>query len=129
MPIQALWMCVMRIINEAKRINTMKINDSIKNAVGLGLDKAATEKANAGKADSATGSKVESKLTESVTLSPLSGQVKSLEAKIAASNVFDAEKVDAIKSAIASGQFKVDSEKVADGLIATVKDLLNTQKK
>jgi len=129
MPIQALWMCVMRIINEAKRINTMKINDSIKNAVGLGLDKAATEKANAGKADSATGSKVESKLTESVTLSPLSGQVKSLEAKIAASNVFDAEKVDAIKSAIASGQFKIDSEKVADGLIATVKDLLNTQKK
>lgn len=129
MPIQALWICVMRIINEAKRINTMKINDSIKNAVGLGLDKAATEKANAGKADSATGSKVESKLTESVTLSPLSGQVKSLEAKIAASNVFDAEKVDAIKSAIASGQFKVDSEKVADGLIATVKDLLNTQKK
>jgi negative regulator of flagellin synthesis FlgM len=129
MPIQALWMCVMRIINEAKRINTMKINDSIKNAVGLGLDKATTEKANAGKADSATGSKVESKLTESVTLSPLSGQVKSLEAKIAASNVFDAEKVDAIKSAIASGQFKVDSEKVADGLIATVKDLLNTQKK
>lgn len=129
MPIQALWMCVMRIINEAKRINTMKINDSIKNAVGLGLDKAATEKANAGKADSATGSKVESKLTESVTLSPLAGQVKSLEAKIAASNVFDAEKVDAIKSAIASGQFKVDSEKVADGLIATVKDLLNTQKK
>jgi negative regulator of flagellin synthesis FlgM len=119
----------MRIINEAKRINTMKINDSIKNAVGLGLDKAATEKANAGKPDSATGSKVESKLTESVTLSPLSGQVKSLEAKIAASNVFDAEKVDAIKSAIASGQFKVDSEKVADGLIATVKDLLNTQKK
>ena len=72
---------------------------------------------------------MESKLTESVTLSPLSGQVKSLEAKIAASNVFDAEKVDAIKSAIASGQFKVDSEKVADGLIATVKDLLNTQKK
>ena len=134
MPIQALWMCVMRIINEAKRINTMKINDSIKNAVAVGLDKATTEKtaaekANAGKADSANGSKVESKLTESVTLSPLSGQVKSLEAKIAASNVFDAEKVDAIKSAIASGQFNVDSEKVADGLIATVKDLLNTQKK
>jgi negative regulator of flagellin synthesis FlgM len=38
--------------------------------------------------------------------------------------VFDAAKVGEIKSAIASGQFRVDSEKVADGLLATVKDLL-----
>ena len=41
---------------------------------------------------------------------------------------YDAEKVEAIKSAIANGQFKVDSEKVADGLINSVKDLLSTQK-
>ena len=42
--------------------------------------------------------------------------------------MFDAEKVAAIKSAIADGQFKVSSEKVADGLIESVKDLLNTKK-
>lgn len=66
--------------------------------------------------------------SESVTLSTLSSQLQSLEAKVSNAEVFDAEKVDAIKSAIASGQFKVDSGKVADGLIASVKDLLNTQK-
>lgn len=106
----------------------MKINDSIKNTAGLGVDKAGT-----GKLDSAAGKKaqtaqVDAKSAESVTLSPLSAQLKSLEQKVASSSVFDAEKVDAIKSAIASGQFKVDAERVADGLITTVKDLLNTQK-
>lgn len=66
--------------------------------------------------------------SESVTLSTLSSQLQSLEAKVSSAEVFDTEKVDAIKSAIANGQFKVDSGKVADGLIASVKDLLNTQK-
>jgi len=110
----------------------MKINESIKKAAGLGVDKAGVEKANAakvsaeakqqaGKSQSATPS------SENVTLSPLSAKLQSLEAKVAASNVFDAEKVDAIKSAIAGGQFSVSSEKVADGLIETVKDLLTSR--
>lgn len=38
--------------------------------------------------------------------------------------VFDAGKVEQIKSAIASGQFQVDSSKVADGLLQSVRDLL-----
>jgi negative regulator of flagellin synthesis FlgM len=110
----------------------MKINDSIKNAAGLGVDKAGVEKANAAKAESEARQKTEksqsgAKSTENVTLSPLSAKLQSLEAKVATSNVFDAEKVDAIKSAIAGGQFKVNSEKVADGLIETVKDLLTNR--
>lgn len=110
----------------------MKINDSIKKSAGIGVDKTAAEKASAAKLESAAGNKTEKSQADSqsgnVTLSPLSAQLKVLEAKVSASKVFDTEKVDAIKSAIASGQFKVDSEKVADGLIATVKDLLTTQK-
>ena len=106
----------------------MKINDSIKNVAGLGVDKATTGKANSAKPNGPQASQVETKSTESVTLSPMASQLKSLEEKVAASNVFDAEKVEAIKSAIASGQFKVDSDKVADGLIASVKDFLSTQK-
>lgn len=101
----------------------MKINDSMKQHLDLTADKVGAksgkkpEQANANAASS-----------ESVTLSTLSSQLQSLEAKVANTEVFDAEKVDAIKSAIANGQFKVDSGKVADGLIASVKDLLNTQK-
>ena len=98
----------------------MKINDIIKKSVGLDTEKLGTS----------SGKKVEkssegAKSAETVTLSPLSAQLQSLETKVAAADVFDAEKVEAIKSAIASGKFKVDSEKIADGLIVSVKELLN----
>jgi negative regulator of flagellin synthesis FlgM len=107
----------------------MKINDSIKNATGLGVEKSSTGKVGSAKTGATAGNaQTEATSAESVTLSPLSAQLKSLEKKVAASSVFDAEKVEAIKSAIANGQFKVDSEKVADGLINSVKDLLSTQK-
>lgn len=101
----------------------MKINDSIKQHLDLTTDKVGVK---SGKKAEQTNASAAS--TESVTLSTLSSQLKSLETKVASTEVFDTEKVDAIKSAIASGQFKVDSGKVADGLIASVKDLLNTQK-
>jgi negative regulator of flagellin synthesis FlgM len=104
----------------------MKINDSFKNTVSVGLDKASASKAGVGKKTESTGA--DSKVAESVTLSPMAAQLQTLEAGLAADNVFDAEKVAAIKSAIADGRFKVSSEKVADGLIESVKDLLNTKK-
>lgn len=100
----------------------MKINDSIKSKVDLGVDKASAEKTGAGKKTEK--SQIHTKTAENVTLSPISAQLQALEAKIAGDNAFDVEKVAAIKLAIASGQFKVSSEKVADGLIETVKDLL-----
>lgn len=110
----------------------MKINDTIKNAAGLGVDKSGVDKANAAKVETGVrqqAGKAQSggKSAENVTLSPLSSKLQKLEAKVATSNVFDAQKVDAIKSAIAGGQFKVSSEKVADGLIETVKDLLTSR--
>lgn len=106
----------------------MNINE-IKNKAGLGLEKALTEKNTAAKtAETKAGAaQTETKTSENVTLSPMSAQLKSISSEVAASGVFDAEKVEAIKSAIASGQFKVDSEKVADGLIDTVKDLLKNK--
>jgi negative regulator of flagellin synthesis FlgM len=108
----------------------MNINDSIKNKVGLGLEKTLTEKnaetkTSSGK--SVAGSVSSSKAGENVTLSPMSVQLQALQAEVSTSGVFDAEKVEAIKSAISSGQFKVDSEKVADGLLDTVKDLIQTK--
>lgn len=97
----------------------MKINDSIKKPVGLPLDKS---DASPGKKPEAT--PVGAKAGDSVTLSPMASQLKSLEQKVAAENVYNAEKVSEIKAAISSGQFSVNSEKVADGLIQTVRDLL-----
>lgn len=98
----------------------MKINDIIKKSVGLEPEKLG---ASSGKKTEKSSAGVQS--AETVTLSPLSAQLQSLESNVATTEVFDAEKVDAIKSAIASGKFKVDSEKIADGLISTVKELLN----
>lgn len=104
----------------------MKINDSFKSKVDLGIDKASADKTGAGKKSDAL--QANTHAADSVTLSPMSAQLQSLEATIASDKAFDAEKVAAIKLAISSGQFKVSSEKVADGLIETVKDLLNTKK-
>ena len=37
---------------------------------------------------------------------------------------FDVKKVEEIKAAIASGQFQIDAEKVADGLIKSVSEFI-----
>ena len=41
--------------------------------------------------------------------------------------MFDANKVEEIKAAIAGGQFQVDPEKVASGLIGNASDLLRAR--
>jgi negative regulator of flagellin synthesis FlgM len=58
----------------------------------------------------------------------LSKQAQALAGQTAGSGVFDAGKVDEIKAAIAEGTFKVDPEKVANGLLDTVTDLLHSRK-
>lgn len=102
----------------------MKINNSINQKIDLVTEKPGakpgkkSEPASSGAGASAG----------NVTLSTLSSQLQSLEAKVARAEVLDVEKVNEIKSAISSGQFKVDADKVADGLISSVKDFLSTQK-
>lgn len=100
----------------------MKIDDALQKAVTLNTDKTDGNKVRT--SESRTPVSGGQKTGESVTLSPLASQLQSIAAAGANENVYDAEKVSAIKSAISSGQFRVDSEKVADGLINTVKDLL-----
>lgn len=63
-----------------------------------------------------------------VQTSALSSQMQVLQGQITETSAFDAKKVEAIKLAIANGEFKVNPEKVADGLLATVRELLQPPK-
>jgi negative regulator of flagellin synthesis FlgM len=97
----------------------VKIDDSVKKPGGLGVTPTQTR---AGKSVSRpSGSTVSS---DSVTIS---SQLQGLEGQVASSSVFDANKVEEIKAAIAGGQFQVNPEKVASGLISNATDLLQTQ--
>jgi negative regulator of flagellin synthesis FlgM len=65
------------------------------------------------------GSAAEVKLTSSSQLQALSG---------GEGQPMDSAKVDAIKQAIAEGRFNINPEKIADGLLNSVKELLTNQK-
>lgn len=74
------------------------------------------------------------KSTSATTAAPSIGSIKlsetsrSLSAGVShAEAPFDAKKVEAIKSAIASGQFKVNPEAVADRIVASASQLLGGQ--
>lgn len=98
----------------------MKIDDSMKK---LGLPVAGAQ-TRAGK--TAEKSAVDKAPTDNVTLSP---KAQAMATKAAGTNgVFDSAKVTEIKAAIAKGTFVVNPERVADGLIDTVKDLISTRK-
>lgn len=104
----------------------MNISDSIKK---LGtVDKPVLDKNATSKGSEKTSSASGSASTDNVTLSAASVQLQSLEAGMANGEVFDTNKVDEIKAAIARGEFSVDTAKVADGLLQTVKDLIQPNK-
>ena len=60
--------------------------------------------------------------SDSLTLTESSTRVRSLEAQLAAVDVTDIGKVEAVKAALADGSFTVDAEVVADRLIEHTKE-------
>lgn len=60
-------------------------------------------------------------------LSSLSSTLQQAETAMAQVPVVDQSKVDEIKQAMSQGRFKVDAEKVADGLIESVRQMLDAQ--
>lgn len=97
----------------------MKIDDSIKKAAGLAVG---TPPKQADQADPVGAGKAAS---DSVRLS---SQLQALSGQIAGTEVFNADKVAQIKAAITAGHFQVNTEKVAAGLMDTVKDLIQPRK-
>lgn len=63
-----------------------------------------------------------------VTLSQRAVELKQLETQLAAIPVVDRARVDSIKEAIASGQYTINTENIAEGLIDSVKEMLHVAK-
>ncbi|MFZ6658172.1 flagellar biosynthesis anti-sigma factor FlgM [Undibacterium sp. TJN19] len=103
----------------------MKIDDALNKTSGLPVSpqQARTEKPADSKADAVPTP------SHNVQISTLSTQLQALQSTQASNAVFETKKVEAIKLAISEGRFQVNSEKVADGLLETVKDLLNARKR
>lgn len=78
-----------------------------------------------GQAQAKTGAKPDQ--TE-VTLSARSSQLKELETQLAAIPVVDRARVENIKQAIASGQYTINTDRIGDQLLDSVKDMLNAAK-
>ena len=63
-----------------------------------------------------------------VSLSPRAIQLKQLETQLAAVPVVDRARVDSIKEAIASGQYTINTGKIAESLLSSVKEMLHVAK-
>lgn len=101
----------------------MKIDNSVKSTGGLpssdGRARSAKESPKTAASSGSGGEKVE--------LSSLSSRMQQMEETIASTPVVDSAKVDEIKQAMSAGRFKVDTGKVADGLIESVRQMLSAQ--
>jgi len=74
-------------------------------------------------AASAQASKTPSQTTEAT----LSGS-QSVDSILATTPVVDVERVAEIKRAIAEGRFQINPERIADGLLQSVRDMLTTDR-
>lgn len=61
---------------------------------------------------------------DSVAINPMASRISALERQVGGEPSFDAAKVDAIKAAIASGSFTINSDKIADSLIVSTQEML-----
>lgn len=93
----------------------MKIQNSVGSTPPLtGGSSKTRSSGSAGTQGAATGEKVQ-----------ISSQFQAIEAAVNNTPVVNGQRVGEIKQAIAEGRFQVNPEKIADGLIESVKDMLS----
>jgi negative regulator of flagellin synthesis FlgM len=100
----------------------MKIDNSVSNAVTALPGESSARPARAAQKAEA-GSAAHGQIG-GVQLSP---QLQTIEKNFASSEVFDIARVNEIKQAISEGRFTVNPEKIADGLLASVRDLIQNR--
>lgn len=64
---------------------------------------------------------------EQVQLSSLASTLQKAEAALAETPVMDRARVEEIKQAIRDGRFKIDANRIADGLIAEVRQMFDSK--
>ena len=62
---------------------------------------------------------------DQVALSSLSSRLQEIESSVAAEPTVDTKRVAEIKQAIAEGRFQINSDKIAGGLLDSVRDMLS----
>lgn len=98
----------------------MKINQS---TPSLPADAAATDSAARPAANGAASSATSGALT-GVRVSPLTAQVREISSRLVneTDDDIDTAKVEEIRQAIAEGRIKIDPSKIADGLLASLRE-------
>ncbi|MDR2881322.1 MAG: flagellar biosynthesis anti-sigma factor FlgM [Azoarcus sp.] len=64
---------------------------------------------------------------EQVQLSPLGSTLQKAEAALAETPSIDRARVEEIKQAIREGRFKIDTDRIADGLINEVRQMFDSK--
>lgn len=65
--------------------------------------------------------------SEEVRLSALAATMGKAENAIARTSDIDHKRVEEIRQAIADGHFRIDADRIADGLISSVREMLDAQ--
>lgn len=106
----------------------MKIDTSVKSPSSSGVKETSPRAAKAGTSAPANASQGKSSSPDSVQITTLSSQLQAMESSMGNVPVVDSARVEAIKLAISEGRFKINPEAIADSLLASVNDLMLSQK-